>query len=103
MPELDRQPPLPKTTPVHFVNQDKVYNDERDLVPISPYIEKQAYLLEEGSSNLGQGSMLSFQDGHSMDLNKLLFIIGQGRGGMPQSFKKLQNAPPGPCYNCWEF
>ena len=32
-----------------------------------------------------------------MDLNTLLFIVGQGRGGIPP--KKPQNAPQGPCYN----
>ena len=53
IPVLDRQPPLPKTTIICFVNQDKVYNDERDLVPVSPYLEEQAYILEEGLSNLG--------------------------------------------------
>ena len=31
---LDRQPPLPKIAPIRFVNQDKVYNDERALDPV---------------------------------------------------------------------
>ena len=50
---LNRQPPLPKTTPIHFVNQDKIYNDERALVLVSPYIEEQAYIPKEGSLDLG--------------------------------------------------
>ena len=44
---------------------------------------------------------MTFQDGHySMDLSTL-FIVGQGRGGMPP--KKPQNAPQGPCYNCGSY
>ena len=48
--------------------------------------------------------MVTFQDGqYNMDLNTLLFIVGQGRGGMPQASKKLQNAPQGPCCNCGSY
>ena len=36
IPMLDRQPPLPKTAPLQVVNQDKVYNNERTLVPTLP-------------------------------------------------------------------
>ena len=36
---LDRQPPLPKMALVQIVNQDDMYNDERVLVPILPYLE----------------------------------------------------------------
>ena len=36
-----------------------------------------------------------------MDLNTLLFIARQGRGGMPP--KKPQNASQGPCYNCGSY
>ena len=50
---LDRQPPLPKTTPVKIVNQDKIYNDERALVPALSYKEEQAYILDEGLLDLG--------------------------------------------------
>ena len=41
---------------------------------------------------------MTFQDDqYSIDLSALLFIAGEGRGGMPP--KKPQNAPQGPCYN----
>ena len=44
--------------------------------------------------------MVTVQDGQcSMDLGTLLFIAGQGRGGMQQPPKKPQNAPQGPSYN----
>ena len=52
-PVLVRQPPLPKTTLVCFLNQDKAYNDERALILVLPYIEEQAYTPKEGFSNLG--------------------------------------------------
>ena len=43
---------------------------------------------------------MTFQDGqYNMDLNTLLFIVGQGRGGMLQTSKKPQNSPQCPCYN----
>ena len=95
---LDRQPPLPKIAPVRIVNHDKTYNDERALVPITSYLEEPAYIPKEGLLDLNQGPIVTFQDGqYSMDLSTLLFIAGQGRGGMPP--KKPQNAPQGPCYN----
>ena len=97
---LDRQPPLPKNAPMRIVNHVKTYNDEWALVPITTYLEEPVYILEEGSSNLGQGPTVTFQDGqYNMDLNTLLSIARQGRGGMPQASKKTQNAPQGPCYN----
>ena len=37
IPILDRQPPLPKIAPMRIVNHDKMYNDERALVPITSY------------------------------------------------------------------
>ena len=75
---------------MRIVNQDKVYNNERDLVPILAYGEDQAYIPDKGSLDLGQGPMLSFQEGqYNMDLNTLLFIARQGRGAMPQASKKL--------------
>ena len=33
----------------------------------------------------------------------LLFIAGQGRGGMQKPPKKPQNTPQGPCYNCGSY
>ena len=60
---LNRQPPLPKIAPVQIVNQEKIYNDERALVPLSPYVEEQAYIPKEGSSNLGGGPLVTFQNG----------------------------------------
>ena len=98
IPILDRQPLLPRTTPVQIVNHNKTYNDERALVPATTYLEELAYIPKEGLSKLGQGPMVTFQDGqYNMDLNTLLFIAGHGRGGMPP--KKPQNPPQGPCYN----
>ena len=38
-----------------------------------------------------------------MDLNTLLFIARKGRDGRPQASKKLQNDPPGSCYNCGSY
>ena len=102
IPVLDRQPPLPKTTPVRIVNHDKMYNDERALVPFTSYLEEPTYIPKEGLLDLGWGPPLTFQDGqYNMDLNMLLFIVGQGRGEMPP--KKPQNAPQGPCYNCGSY
>ena len=47
---------------------------------------------------------MTFQDGgYNMDLSTLLFVAGQGRGGMPQTNRKSQNAPQGPCYNCGSY
>ena len=53
IPVLDRQPPLPKTTPVRIVNHDKTYNDERALVPTTSYLKEPTYIPEEGSLELG--------------------------------------------------
>ena len=84
IPVLDRQPPLSKIASVRIVNHDKTYNDERALVPITTYLEEATYIPEEGLLDLGQGPMVTFQGGHhNMDLNTLLFIARQGRGGMP--------------------
>ena len=94
IPILDRQPPLPKIAPVQIVNQDKIYNDERALVPILSYKEEPTYILDEGLLDLGQGLMVIIQDGqYNLDLNTLLFIAIQGRGGIQQASKKLHNAP----------
>ena len=46
IPILDRQPPLPKTTPVRIMNHDKTYNDEWALVPVTTYLEEIAYIPE---------------------------------------------------------
>ena len=51
IPIFDRQPPLPKIAPVRIVNHDKTYNDEREFVLVSSYIEGQAYIPEEGLSD----------------------------------------------------
>ena len=73
---LDRQPPLPKIAPVHIVIHDKMYNDERALVPVTSYLEEPAYIPEEGLLDLNQGPTMTFQDGqYSMDLSTLLFIV----------------------------
>ena len=91
---LNRQPPLAKFVLVQIINHDKAYNDGSALVLVSPYIEEQTYILEEGSLDLGQVPMVTFQDKqYNMDLNTLLFVAGQGRGEMPQASKKLKNAP----------
>ena len=49
---LDRQPPLPKTTPITIVNHDKTYNDKWGLVPFTSYLDEPAYIPEEGSLDL---------------------------------------------------
>ena len=36
VPVLDRQPPLPKTTPVRIIGQDEDLNQERALVLVMP-------------------------------------------------------------------
>ena len=73
---------------------------KRALVPVLSYKEEQAYISNEGSLDLGWGPMVTIQDGkYNMGLNTLLFIAGQGRGGMQQASKKSKNAPQGPCYN----
>ena len=36
---LNRQPPISKIAPVQMVNQDKVYNDERNLAHVLPHGE----------------------------------------------------------------
>ena len=83
IPVLDRQPPLPKTAPKRMVNHDEKYNEEQALVPITTYLEEPTYTLEEGSSEIGRGPTVTFQDGqYNMDLSTLLFIAGQGRGGL---------------------
>ena len=47
---------------------------------------------------------MTFQDGqYNMDLSTLLFIAGQGRGGLQQANRKPPNAPQGPCYNCKSY
>ena len=80
---------------MHIINHNKTYNDEWALIPITSYLDEPAYIPKEGF--LG-GSTVTFQDGqYSMDLGTLLFIAGQGRGGMPS--KKPQNAPQIPRYN----
>ena len=53
IPILDRQPPLPKITPVQIVNHDKTYNDERALVLVTSYLDEPAHITEEGSLDLG--------------------------------------------------
>ena len=59
------------------MNHDKAYNDERALILVMTYLEEPAYKPEKGLSNLGQGTMVTFQDGqYNMDLNTLLFIVG---------------------------
>ena len=104
IPVLDRQPPLQKTTPVRMVNHDETCNEEQALVPITTYLEEPTYTLEEGPSEIGRGPTITFQDEqYNMDLSTLLFIVGQGRGGMPQTNRKPQNAPQGPCYNCGSY
>ena len=87
---LERQPPLPKITPVlRIVNHKKLYNDEQVLVPVTSYLEELAYIPKEGSLDLDQGPTVTFQDGqYSMDLSTLLFIARKGRGGMQQPPKK---------------
>ena len=60
---LDRQPPLSKIAPARIVNHDKTCNEERALVPITTYLEEPTYIPEEGSLDLGQGPMVTFQDG----------------------------------------
>ena len=88
---------------MRIVNHHETYNEKRPLIPIMTYLEEPAYIPEEGLSKLDQGPMVAtFQAGqYNMDLNTLLFIERQGRGGMPP--KKPQNAPQGPCYNCGSY
>ena len=50
---LDRQPPLPNTTPIRILNHDKTYNDEWALVPITSYLDELVYIREEGLLDLG--------------------------------------------------
>ena len=46
-------------------------------------------------------TLVNFQDGqYSMDLNTLLFIVGQAKARMPQASKRPPNAPLGPWHNC---
>ena len=40
VPMLDRQPPLPKTTPMRIIGQEEDLNQEQALVPIMPYGEE---------------------------------------------------------------
>ena len=87
---------------MRIVNHKKTYNDEWALVPVTTYLEEPTYILEEGLLQLGRRPMMTFQDGqYNMELNMLLFIARQKRGGMPP--KKPQNAPQGPCYNCGSY
>ena len=67
-----------------MVNHDETCNEEKALVPITTYLEEPTYTPEEGSSKIGRGPTVTFQDGqYNMDLSTLLFIAGQGRGRMP--------------------
>ena len=77
IPILDRQPPLPKTAPIVIVDHDKTYNNERAFVLVTSYLDEPSYIPKEELSNLGQGPTVTFQDGkYSMDLSRLLFIVG---------------------------
>ena len=48
IPILDRQPPLPKITPIRIVNHNKTYNDEQALVLVTSYLDEPTYIHEEG-------------------------------------------------------
>ena len=59
-PVLDRQPPLPKTTPVRMVSHDETCNEEQALVPITTYLEEPTYTPKEGPSNIDRGPTVTF-------------------------------------------
>ena len=63
IPVLDRQPLLPKTAPVRMVNHDETCNEERALVQIMTSLEEPIYIPKEGSSEIGKGPIVTFQDG----------------------------------------
>ena len=63
IPILDRQPPLPKTALMRILNHNKKYNDERELVQVTSYLEEPTYIPEEGFLDPNQGPMVTFQDG----------------------------------------
>ena len=68
IPVLDRQPPLPKIAPVRIVNHGNTYNEKWALVPTTTYLEELAHTPEEGSSKIGRGPTVTFQDGqYNMD------------------------------------
>ena len=65
-----------------------------------PYVDNQMSLPSEGTLDQWQRPMVSFQEGqYNMDLNTLLFIVGQGKTRVSQAPKRPPNAPLGPCYN----
>lgn len=95
---LERQPPLPKTTPVRLVEHNDDGGQERALVPITPYGEELSYVLSEERLDWSRTPHISLLEGQfNMDLNTLMFIAGQAR--MLMVPKRALNMPLGPCYN----
>ena len=56
-PVLERQPPLPKTTPVRLVEHDEEGGHERALVPVTSYGEEVSYEPSEDKVHL-RGKMM---------------------------------------------
>ena len=79
-PVLERQPPLPKTTPVRLVKHDDDGGHKRALVPVTPYGEELSYDPSDDKVDWSQTPHISLPEGQfNMDLNTLMFIAGQTR------------------------
>ena len=96
---LDRQLPLPMTTPVRIIGQEEDLNQEQALVPVMPYGEEDSCSQSEEGLDWPRNAQVSYHEGQfNMDLNTLMFIAGQNR--MPMAPKRAPNLPLGPCFNC---
>ena len=72
---LERQPPLPRTTPVRLVAQEDNKEQERVLVLVMPYGEESGYSLnKEELKWMRSNPMNSQEQQFNMDYNTLMFI-----------------------------
>lgn len=66
------------------------------LVPVTPYVEEMSYEPSDERLDWSQNSHVSLPKGQfNMDLNTLMFIVGQTR--MPMALKRPSNMTLGPC------
>ena len=63
MPVLDRQPPLPETTPLRLLGQDEDPSQERSLVPVTTYEEEGSYSHMEEGHEWNRNPPNSYQEG----------------------------------------
>ena len=101
IPVMDRQPQLPKIAPVRIIGQDEDLNQERALVPVMPYGEEGSCSQSKEGLDWPRNTQVSYYEGQfNMDLNTLMFIVGQNR--MHMAPNKAPNLLLGPCFNCLE-